>query len=558
MRRTAAFTASARLTAKLRLLPLLIWVLLCLPAVAQQPHRFVVVPLDNRPANVLFVRQIARIAGAQVLTPPDHWLGSWLNPGNGERATQWAGDTAQPGDTVIVSSDMLCYGGLVGSRNAAVSEQQALARLALLDRLKPRGGQLQVLATVPRLYLRTSEGQAPYETPLATWAAHIDVRPTPQHYPPGVPARWVEEYLAVRKRNQAVNLALLDRLERGLIDKLVIGQDDSSAHGLHHLDQEELARRLGPKAMLLSGADELTMDMVAGRLTELHNIHPVLGLEFSEAGSERKIPPLESHPLETMLEQHLELCGARRAPHGGQEDVHIFVQVPAAHPFAMPPESERPKSSAFAERIRHSVVQGRLTALADLALINRMDPYLAQALLERVPLTRLEGIAAWNTPANAFGTVVAQVVARRIADQRAAQWKIAQVKESARTHLAFSLARVIDDYGYQTLLRARFYREAHNLPTRPDPLLNPFVPLGRDVRIQLIAWSRELYARRFENLPIELPGNRGSARLGPMLLEVVLPWPRLFEVQVRLDLALLPLLPAPPAASHPDTTPDSF
>lgn len=538
--------------------PLLLLLLLWLPAAAQRPHRFVVVPLDNRPANVLFVRQIARIAGAQVVTPPDHWLGSWLNAGNGERALAWAAETAQPGDTVIVSSDMLCYGGLVGSRNATVSQEQALARLTLLDRLRPRGGQLQLLATVPRLYLRTSEGQAPYETALATWAAHTDIRPSPQHYPSGVPARWVEEYLAVRRRNQAVNQALLDKLQSGVIDRLIIGQDDSSAHGLHHLDQQELAARLGPGSMLLSGADELTMDMVVGRLAELHNLHPQLRLEFSEAGSERKIPPLESHPLETMLEQHLQLCGAGRAGHDQPADVHVFVLVPAAHPFAMPPESERPKVSAFAERIRHSVVQGRLTAVADLALINRMDPYLAQALLERVPLTRLEAIAAWNTPANAFGTVAAQVVARRIADQRAVRWKIAQVKESARTHLAFLLARIIDDYGYQTLLRARFYREAGNLPNRPDPLLSPFVPLGRDVRIQLIAWSRDLYARRFAHLPVELPGNRGSARLGPMLLEVILPWPRLFEVQVRLDLALLPLLPAPPATADPDSTPDSF
>lgn len=494
--------------------------------------------MDNRPCNVLFVRQLAGIAQAEVVTPPDHWLGSWLNPGQCDRFGGWLREQARPGDRLIVSSDMLCYGGLVASRNAAVPESEALDRLEVLSDLRERGFHLEVLSTIPRLYLRTSEGQAPFETALATWAAKAD-RSSP--FPAAVPSRWVSQYLEVRQRNLKVLLRLEELTRQGVIDRLVIGQDDSSSQGLHFAEQQEVRARVQQdgvesKVWLGSGADELTMDMLAGQLADQYDCHPTIELEYSEAGSERRIPPLESHPLQSMVEDHLALCGARPVTDAGE--VRLLVQVPSSEPFAIPGPEQRPKSYDFAERIRESVVRGRLTAVADLALINRMDPYLAEAVLDRVPLTDLEGFAAWNTPANALGTVVAQVVVRRLADRQARHWPIARAKESARLHLAFLLARLVDDYGYQTMVRGEYYPQARGLSPNPDPLNSPYLSLGRQVRVELIEWAQRLYRNRFENRLINLPGKRGPARLGPMDLQVVLPWPRLFEVEVRLDVQL--------------------
>ena len=515
----------------------MLWLVLMAPARARD--RFLLLPLDNRPCNVLFARQLAGIAGAEVVTPPNHWLGSWLNAGQSDRFAPWLLQQARSGDRLIISSDMLCYGGLVASRNASTPIEEALRRLTVLSELHTRGLKLSVLSTIPRLYLRTSEGQAPYERALAEWAAHAE--PGGQG-PASVPDPWVREYLQVRRRNLRV-LSVLEGLARsGVIDQLVVGQDDSSSQGLHFAEQQQLrsqveADGLGSKVWLGSGADELTMDMLAGQLAQSFDCHPRIELEYSEAGSERRIPPLESHPLQTMVEDHLRLCGASAAE-PGRGEVRLLIQVPSERPFAEPGPEQRPKSYQFAERIRESVVRGQLTAVADLALINRMDPYLAQAILERVPLTQLEGFAAWNTPANALGTVVAQVVVRRLADRQAAHWPIALVKESTRLHLAFLLARLVDDYGYQTVVRAQFYPQARGLSPNPDPLNSPYLSLGRQIRVQLIEWAQQLYRQRFLDRLVELPGGRGPARLGPMDLQVVLPWPRLFEVEVRLDLDL--------------------
>ena len=518
--------------------------------------RFVLLPLDNRPCNLLFVRQLTRLAEAEVVTPPGYWLGSFLNPGFCQRFPQWLQQTVRAGDNLVISSDMLCYGGLVASRNGGVPQAEALQRLQILRELRKREAHLEVLAIVPRLSLRTSEGEAPYERKLAIWAGQYDKSPQPADYPVDVPPVWVEEYLRVRRRNLDILLEVIGLVQEGSVDRLVIGQDDSSNHGLHYYDQDQLRQRiqslhLEKQVTLLSGADELTMDMFSGRLADLYDCHPTLGVEYSRPGSEKLIPPLESHPLETMIRQHIELSGARlaepgsspAAPRGpGQpEDVRIFVEVPIEHPFRLPDEGQRPDSVAFVERVREWIVRGRLAAVADLALVNRMNPYLAEAVLQRIPLTSLEGFAGWNTPANAFGTVVAHVMVRRMADLRARHWPIARVKESARAHLAFLLARLIDDYGYQAVLREEYYAEARGLPANPEPLLSPYLSLGREVRVALIDWARQLYTQRFQGKVVQLPGGRGPARLGECKLEVILPWPRLFEVEVRLDLELLPV-----------------
>jgi hypothetical protein len=517
---------------------LMLW--LALAEISLAGERFVLLPLDNRPCNVLFVRQLAGIAMAEVITPPSHWLGSWLNAGNCSQFGDWLQAAARPGDTVIVSSDMLCYGGLVASRSAATPTDVAVARLEALRPLHRRGLRVEVLATIPRLYLRTSEGQAPFESALADWATRAD-RDAP--LPANVPRQWTEEYLGVRQRNLQVLFELVDMLQEDVIDHLVVGQDDSSRQGLHSEEQLELRRRLSLRpskgqVWIGSGADELTLDMVCGRLADLHDVHPGIELDYSEAGSERLIPPLESHPLHDMVLDHVRLCGAHVADKEGE--VRLFIQVPAARPFNLPGPDRRPKSYAFVERVREWMVGGRLAALADLAFVNRMDPYLAEALLDRVPLTRLEGFAAWNTPANALGTVVAQVVLRQVSQRLARGWPIARVKQSARYHLAFLLARLIDDYGYQTMVRGEFYPRAQGLSPRQDPLASPYGKLGREIRVRLIEWARRLYASEFEGKVVALPGSRGVARLGEMQLQVILPWPRLFEVEVRLDLRLEP------------------
>ena len=85
------------------------------------------VPLDDRPCNRQFPAQLAAIAGRSVLLPPRDLLGWFTQPGECEAVAAWLAEC--PAEGLVVSLDMLCFGGLVSSRTPAVSESDAMARL---------------------------------------------------------------------------------------------------------------------------------------------------------------------------------------------------------------------------------------------------------------------------------------------------------------------------------------------------------------------------------------------------------------------------------------------
>jgi len=88
------------------------------------------VPLDDRPCNRLFPAQLAPTAGWEVSLPPRESLGWFTRPGDCEAISDWL--RKAPSGRLVVSTDMLCYGGLIASRSPAVGLEQAMGRLETL------------------------------------------------------------------------------------------------------------------------------------------------------------------------------------------------------------------------------------------------------------------------------------------------------------------------------------------------------------------------------------------------------------------------------------------
>lgn len=513
---------------------------------AERPPRAIFVPLDDRPSTLLFVRQIARIGGAALDVPPRAWLGRFLHPGNADRIAAWL-ETQRNCDHAIVSSDMLCYGGLVASRNAATSLEEARVRLRALDALRRPGRRIEVFGVIPRLSLRTSDREAPFERTLANWATRPGSPP-----PSDVPADVVKEYLAVRKRNRAILLQLVEMTARHRIDRLVIGQDDSAGSGYHQLDQQALREAIAShhledgRVLLMSGADEIGMDMVSGWLAREYDYSPAVRVVYSDPSAADRIPPLESLPLRDTVASHVALAGSHFAHATEKSDVVVYLQTPLPHPYALPPPTQQTETRGFAASVRRGVLDGQASALADVALINMADPYLARALIQAVPLYRLQAYAAWNTPSNKIGTVLAQTAAHRLAARCGARWGVERVLQSERTHQAFLVARLVDDYRYQSLVRGQVRAEAAEFSGGSEDLLNAYGPVDLDIRLQLIAYARRLFDRRFRGQRVYLPAIRRWALLTRIRTECTLPWQRLFEVELRVDMRVAARATRPP------------
>ena len=87
-------------------------------------------PIDDRPAVGQFAQMIGAVADHKVSMPPKEMLGKFSMPGDTARLEQWLkSQDYSKTDALIVSVDMLAYGGLVASRTHKVSFDEAKKRL---------------------------------------------------------------------------------------------------------------------------------------------------------------------------------------------------------------------------------------------------------------------------------------------------------------------------------------------------------------------------------------------------------------------------------------------
>src|SRR6188472_2703815 len=99
--------------------------------------RIAMVPLDDRPVGLQSAQLAGAIADAEVIGPPRYRLGHFTAEGDADGIAEWLdGLDLTSIDAVIVSTDMLAYGGQIASRRPSPSQEKALRRVAVLGRLK--------------------------------------------------------------------------------------------------------------------------------------------------------------------------------------------------------------------------------------------------------------------------------------------------------------------------------------------------------------------------------------------------------------------------------------
>lgn len=510
------------------------------PTLKTQLWEALYIPLDDRPCNWLFPGQIARIGGGSLIVPERSWLGKAYQPGQPQKLKAWLRN--QPiYSNAIISADMLAYGGLIASRTARIDTAEAIANLQILPELAQKGQHLEILAIVPRLSLRTSDGQAPYETSLRNWAARGEANP-----PANVPEKYFREYLQVRNRNLEVLYNLLLFTAQGTIDHLVIGQDDAASKGIHISELAQLKAKIKEldiedKVDIMCGADELASNMTAGWLAKEANYTPHIELDYSDSDYKDKVPPMEAFTLAETARLHLDLSGATETEGTGTV---IFVETPSDKPFAAPTlegdDKTKTQAENLLERINNKFVDQRKRpyGLADLHLVNRAEPIFAQTIIDNVPIWELACYSAWNTPSNSLGTAIAQACAAQIALVKGKNWTIYRRLESEKTQQAFTVARLIDDYAYQAVIRQNLNKEYKNINIKADPLLNQAGPAGLAARQAAIPWAQQLWDEKLLGQSYYSPTVGQKVVFRSMFLEIVLPWPRLFEIEERLNITL--------------------
>jgi hypothetical protein len=490
------------------------------------------VPLDDRPVTRQLPQMLGDIAGVRVLEPPRASLGWYLRPGDSDAIVRWLNVApARNARSFAISSDMLAYGGLVASRTPETPYADAAFRLRELAHLRaehPRAW-IGAFGTIMRL--------APTGVPAIgdarNFFAAYPVWPYLQQYanlpdPPGEKQQALAEqlrasigeqtlaaYLNARYRNYAVDALLLQMTQGGILDRVVLGQDDAGPVGLHVKEVRALqntvqADGIGERSSIEPGADELGMAMVANALARAAAWTPHVAVRYSTPDGAATNDPLEFAPVSVAIDSLVALCGGIRDD--TSPDVTLYVRVPGTGPAA---------DARLIDAMRSDAASNRSIAFADLTFLAgtfASQAAFAEELLRDGLMSRLDAYSSWNTNANTVGTALGEAIAAGAGRRLGRYDRLA--------HMEFTFDRIVDDYAFHDYVRPELNAQLDAAGIADHTYLLP-----EQARAIESAGSQALWARAAVVLQRLYPEYHVAA------IRITLPWDRTFETEIDARLA---------------------
>jgi len=518
-------------------------------AQAAVPQRVLLIPVDDRPAVVQFPQMIANMAATSVETPPAEILGRFTQPGKPEMILAWlrTQDLSEY-DAIVVSLDMIAYGGLIASRVDRTSYNLAINRIREFWSIRRSAPQTKVygFSSIMRVAPTATTANATWRELLAKYAeekADYGTRPTAAQrarladLARRIPAGEVERYERTRDRNKRVNEEFIRMTSQGAFTLLALGEDDSKPTGPQKPERERYRQMVGNldvagKVQFAAGIDQLANLLVSRTISDAIAWQPRIRVVYADEQGRHIIASYESLPIEESLRSQIAVSGARIVPEGEDYDYSLYVNTPNASEFAL---------DAFLGSLRAEVDQGFPVAVADTNLGRGgiADPRLFEVVTEEGRSARLLAYAGWNTAGNTMGTTIpaanSYLMARR------------ERIDPLRREIAlrtFVLHRLVNDFEYHNFVRPEAYAMMDELNggRREEAYGDVFAEIDERVR-------GDLGLRLQSRFDGQLKGTRFFA--GNSQYEVVelrdvsisLPWPRAYEVRLDFQLVVRPVDP---------------
>jgi hypothetical protein len=509
---------------------------------AKRSLKILFVPLDDRPPCLQFTERMGMIGNADVIAPPKEMIGRFTTAGQSDQIIEWVKkQDLQSFDAAIISLDMLVYGGLVASRVHNVNTTVALKRIEMMKDLRRKAPRLRIYAQSVIMRLApTSDGKnETYRADLAKWA-EISVnkdagsRAETSLLETKIPADALAGYKTARQRNLAVNLKAVDFVRSGVIDYLILSQDDAKPVGIHVADREKLVAetkrlKLQERVAVQPGADEVSMLLLARALNHFYRLSPSVKAVFSSDIAANSVMPFEDKPLKETVSYHIRATGSRQVEEEQDADLLFYI-------FASRNETGRAKT--FAAEIESKLRAGRRVMVADIDPVGNVqggDSAFTVELGNRGLLPELNSYASWNTAANTIGTTLPHGIVFHIATRKLLQdTTIASRIWTAQNWFTFH--RVLDDYYFHGLQRSRInkYFDQDRVSSRTlDAQKNKEV---ENYAMQLLTRSFAELTQMYER---KLQGSRQQHVTcnQPSGFTFRLPWNRTFEAEIDFEMS---------------------
>lgn len=513
---------------------LIFFILLAEVTFSGQPaaSKILLIPLDDRPPCLQFTEKMGLIAGAEVIAPPRELLGKFTKAGDPDAIIEWLRkQDLQSYDAAIISLDMLAYGGLVASRIYNTGKDIAMTRIGIISEIRKKAPELPLYgqSVIMRLAPTADGRNEAYREKLARWA---DISPYPDHaaermkLESEIPPAALENYKEARNRNLAVNMEALRLTGSGILDYLVLSQDDAKPRGIHVADRERLAREaetrdLKNKVIIQPGTDEISMLLLVRALNRKYDFSPKVYVTYSSETASNTTMPFEDRPLSSTVGFDIIASGARETKDENEADLlfHVFAS-----------RFEEGHAKSFAAAIGEKVRQGKRLMVADVdpkGNIQGGDSLFTETLIGMDVLPRLYSYASWNTAGNTIGTALPQGLLFHLARNR-----LSSEENKEQIMLAqswFTFHRVMDDYYFHTLVRpganALFRQSNRSGFERPEKIAR-----------ELEKFCRDELQKYFSTLSLQWPAAGSEKAYRPQNMRFSLPWNRTFEGEIDFDL----------------------
>ena len=492
--------------------------------------KIVFVPLDDRPCNKLFPQYL--FGNADIAFTVFQELGEKKKPAEYEKVREFLLKECRDAFGLVLSMDMLLYGGLLPSRLHHLDREILRGRAELLHRLKQENPKLLIYGfqTIMRCPTYSSSAEEPdyygvcgHEIYKSGELSHKQMLGLPMDEDLGEVHRKIlpgalEDYLARRECNVAMDEEILSYVQDRTLDWLVFPQDDCSPYGYAALDQQRVLGKVGQRGLedrvtVYPGADEVGMTLISRMLNTLHGKTPKAYVKYAAESARELIPLYEGSPLAGTIRKHLESAGCQETD--CLEEAQIVLAMSAAgvmeeaawQPSKKAEYHEGRDLNGFTDFLQEMKRAGKIVTLADNAYANGGDLALVRMLNEKNMLMELDGYAGWNTSSNTLGTAIAEGVAAYYQGKTAA-------------HRDFMAERYLEDAGYCAVVRQSVSKAVS------DKGMESFFLNEKEGAFSRLAEAElETFAAEW------LSSVAGRLRI----LHLSMPWERTFEVDLRAE-----------------------
>ncbi|MDY2888522.1 MAG: DUF4127 family protein [Candidatus Caccosoma sp.] len=505
--------------------------------------KIVLAPLDERPCTYMYPNMLANMANnINLVEVPKELMGDLKKPGNIEKIADFLIDECKDASYAIIAIDTLLYGGIVPSRLHYENEETLLKRLNILKKIKEVNPNIKLYAY--HLIMRCPSSSSDCEEPdyYALCGREIHLIGAYEHmasikkltdsqqkeYDEAKKfiinnnyQAYVDDYLNRRKINVKMNLHTLDLLKDGIIDFLIIPQDDSAPYGLTAKDQiivreKIINKRLELKALMYPDADAVSNTLLAKCINEINNIRPKVFVRYSSCNNGNIIPNYEDRPVSESIKYQIIAAGGLSVYSLKEADMVLMVNVPynnmkearSLYDSIVNGTNETNLDYTvgrnlieYIEYIKHLISINKCVAIADIAYANGGDINLFNLLKNENLLFKVDSYAGWNTAANTLGTCIPLAM-------------IHNIYKDSQAFFNFMGLRYLEDVGYMSFVRFKAFDLFKNEFAWKEIDGKENGQVATFIRNELIKWCNE---------------NLNSNNYSVEIIKHEQPWNRFFE-----------------------------